>query len=443
MEKGFTLAITGDTIINRRISVRTEERFLSLIKILRDADVAYTHFESLVHDYEGEEVYPAAEPGHSWMRSPRYVVDELKWAGFDLVSLAANHSLDYSYGGLFSTWKALDGVNLPHAGTGRSLGEAREPAYVDTRKGRIALVSMTSSFVRWSRAGETRRDMKGRPGVNPLRFYHVVDGSILEMIKQLALKLGWCIQQAGKTWLFNSPGVSTSYKFVEGDGPGVSMVLEESDVEGNLRSIRDAARGADYVLVHLHNHEWDPDKGLNTPPKFVPPFARECIDAGAGVFIAEGNHSPLRGIEIYKDRPIFYDPGDFMGMSNSVTKLPADFYSNPLYGPEAQRWEATPADGFDVREQAFKPLNPPGGFFSSRVFGAIVAVCSFGEEWKLRELKLYPVTLTSLRKPRSICGLPMLADSEAGRLIIEYLGELSAPYGTEIEFKDGVGLVKL
>ena len=172
MSKEFTLAITGDSIINRRISVYTEERLLSLVKVIRDADVAYTHFETLVHDYEGSEVYPAAEAGGTWMRSPRWVVDELKWAGFDIVSLACNHVMDYSYGGLYSTWKALDEAGLPHAGTGRNLGEAREPVYLDTGKGRVALISMCSTFVGWARAGEARRDVKGRPGLNPLRFYY-------------------------------------------------------------------------------------------------------------------------------------------------------------------------------------------------------------------------------------------------------------------------------
>ncbi len=128
MESRFTIAITGDAIINRRISVYSEERFLSLIKILRDADVAYTHLETLIHDYEGPEIYPAVEAGSTWMRSPRFVADELKWAGFDIVSHASNHALDYSYGGLFATWKALDEAGLAHAGTGMNLGEAREPA---------------------------------------------------------------------------------------------------------------------------------------------------------------------------------------------------------------------------------------------------------------------------------------------------------------------------
>ncbi len=304
---------------------------------------------------------------------------------------------------------------------------------------------MTSSFNGWSRAGETRRDVKGRPGVNPLRFHYMVDANTMEMLKQLAFKLGWWITQTENVWLFNPPGLhNTIYKFIEGNESGIVPVADEDDVEGNLRSIRNAKRQADYVIVHLHNHEWDPEKGLDTPPKFVPPFARSCIDAGADVFIAEGSHSPLRGIEIYKKRPIFYDPGDFFAMSNTVTRLPADFYWRAGYSPEARRWEATTADGFDARLPllyAEKQLSPAGGYFSAPVLGAVIGVCSFREGSELAELKLYPVTL--VHEPRSQSGLPLLADADMAKKIIDYLSELSAPFGTKIEYKEGIGQVKL
>jgi poly-gamma-glutamate capsule biosynthesis protein CapA/YwtB (metallophosphatase superfamily) len=442
MQHEFTLAITGDAIINRRISVHREERFLSLIKVLRDADVAYTHFETIVHDYEGDGVYPAAEPGRTPMRSPRFVVDELKWAGFDIVSLAHNHCLDYSYGGLFSTWKALNDANLPHAGTGRNLAEAREPAYLDTRNGRLALISMTSSFARWGRAGEARPDVKGRPGINPLRFYHVVDGATLETLRQLAQKFGWKAQQLGKTMLIYAPGAENSIsKFVQGDGPGVLTVAEEEDADGNLRAIRHARRQADYVLVHLHNHEWDPDKGLYAPPKFLPPFARACIDAGADLFVAQGCHHPLRGIELYGGKPILYDLGDLFMMNNTITRLPSEVYASQ-YGLHGAGWEATPADLYDARDKRPKAPTRIDGFVSERVPGAaIVAVCSFADGWNLAGVRLYPVSVTLTPRPRN--GFPMLADQETARRIIDFMAELSLPFGTKIEFQDGVGLVRL
>ena len=62
----------------------------SLIKVIHEADVAYTHLETVIHDYDGPEVYPAAESGWTWLRSPRFVAYELKWAGFDMVSHVGN-----------------------------------------------------------------------------------------------------------------------------------------------------------------------------------------------------------------------------------------------------------------------------------------------------------------------------------------------------------------
>ncbi len=440
MTEQFTVAITGDAIINRRISVSREEGFLSLVRVIRDADLGYTHLETLIHDYEGPEIYPAAEAGWTWMRSPRFVPEELKWAGFDIVSHASNHSLDYSYGGLYSTWKALDEAGLPYAGTGKNLGEARAPAYLETPKGRVALVSMCSSFTGWAKAGAARPDVKGRPGLNPLRFYYVADSNNLEILKQLAAKLGWSIEKIGKTYLFHPAGLHMALlRFDEGTEPGITAVVDEDDAEGNLRSISEARREADWVLVHLHNHEWDPDKGLSMPPKFVTRFARSCIDAGADVFIGQGSHSMMRGIELYKDRPIFYDPGEFMVMSGTVTRLPSDFFMRPGYSAEVRSWNATTADAFDARSGLPSPVNPPGGILAGR--GSVVAICSFGAGNSLTGLKLYPFTLVP--KPRSQSGLPVLAEGDKGREIIEYLANVSSPFGTEIEFKDGIGLVKL
>jgi poly-gamma-glutamate synthesis protein (capsule biosynthesis protein) len=442
MASKIDIAVTGDTIINRRLSVHTEERFLSMIKIIRDADVAYTHLETLVHDYDGPEVYPAAEAGWTWMRSPRFVIDELKWAGFNMVSHASNHCLDYAYGGLYSTWQALKEADLVYAGTGMNLGDARAPAYLETTNGRVALISMCSSFANWARAGETRRDVRGRPGLNPLRFHYVADRDTIDGLKELAFKLGWWIVQDADTLLFNPAGVhNTVYKFIEGDEPGISSVVDADDAEGNLRAVSDASRQADYVLVHLHTHEWGTDKGLSAPADFVPPFARACIDAGADVFIGQGSHAQLRGFEIYQNRAIFYDPGDFMAMSNTVTRLPADFYWRAGYDPRVRDWDATTADAFDARLKMPAPLNPPGGYRSAPVLSSVIGVCSFIEGVGLSEVNLYPVTM--LHETRSRGGMPVLADPELAEKTIAYLNELSAPFNTRIEFREGIGQIKL
>jgi poly-gamma-glutamate synthesis protein (capsule biosynthesis protein) len=307
---------------------------------------------------------------------------------------------------------------------------------------------MCSSFTGGARAGETRPDGKGRPGLNPLRYYYVVDQETLEQVRQMAFKLGWWLEKIGKTWLLSRAGLHMAItRFVEGDRPGVHTVADERDAEGNLRAITEARRQADWVLVHLHNHEWEPGRDLSVPPEFTTVFARACIDAGANVFIGQGSHSLLRGIEIYRNRPIFYDTGDFMAMSNSVTKLPADFYLRPGYGEEVQSPRATTADALDAREALPKPVNPPGGYASGKVVGSVVAVCRFDVSGDVCGIRLYPCTLGgaigaeagAAHGPRSQCGIPRLADASTGRRIIEYLGELSSPFGTKVCYSDGIG----
>jgi len=69
MEGEITFAITGDAICNRRISVITDKRFLSLAKVIRDADVGYVHLETLIHDYEGQRfILPLRQVGHGCAR---------------------------------------------------------------------------------------------------------------------------------------------------------------------------------------------------------------------------------------------------------------------------------------------------------------------------------------------------------------------------------------
>jgi len=47
----FTLAETGETLCTKRCSCHNEDRFISLVQILRDADVAYTNLETKIHSF--------------------------------------------------------------------------------------------------------------------------------------------------------------------------------------------------------------------------------------------------------------------------------------------------------------------------------------------------------------------------------------------------------
>ena len=121
----------------------------------------------LFHDYEP---YAMNQSGGTYMRAEPALVKDLVWAGFDMVSRANNHTGDYGVLGMNLTTKYVAEAGLVQAGVGQSLAEAREAKFLETPKGRVALISVASTFPDHSRAGRTRGDMPARPGLNPLRF---------------------------------------------------------------------------------------------------------------------------------------------------------------------------------------------------------------------------------------------------------------------------------
>src|SRR5437773_8721384 len=161
------MALTGDSLITMKLSVHTEPAFLEMIDLIRGADAAFTNFEMLLHDYEP---YPSTQSGGTYMRADPSIAKEIAWAGFDMVARANNHTGDYGVEGARLTTKYLTEAGLVQAGVGESLREAREARYLETDKGRVALISTASTFPDPSRAGVSWGDTKARPGLNPLRF---------------------------------------------------------------------------------------------------------------------------------------------------------------------------------------------------------------------------------------------------------------------------------
>src|SRR4051812_10734878 len=115
-------ALTGDAIINRRLSTSGLPEVGSMFDLIRKADVAFTNFETLVHDFT---LSGAQQSGGTYMGSPRFVTDELAWAGFDLLGLANNHTNDFGVDGMRSTVAALQKTNFIYAGIGENLALAR------------------------------------------------------------------------------------------------------------------------------------------------------------------------------------------------------------------------------------------------------------------------------------------------------------------------------
>ena len=418
-----SFALTGDSIITQKISVFSEPEFLKMIEIIRAADVAFTNLEMLFHDYEP---YPGAESGGTYMRAAPSLLKEITWAGFDMVSLANNHAVDYGIEGLRISRDWVRKSGLTFAGVGDNLTLARAPGYLDSGIGRVALISCASTYPSFGLAGPDRPDVHGRPGLNPLRFNTVykLDAEGMAALRTVQSKLSGRGAAAGAV-----PSTLTFQRnrFELADAPGTITTPNEQDLAELIASIRAAKKQADWVLVAVHSHESAGDRAR--PAQFYEMFAHAAVEAGADMIFGSGPHV-LKGIEIFQGKPIFYSLGDFIFQNETVDFLPAENYLPYKLGPEA-----TPADFSDRRYR-----NDTTGFpVDPEIWRSVIALPSY-RSGKLQKIELLPIELGQ-KKARSQRGRPVLASGDVAQAIIQRLAELSAPYGTRIVFENGKGVI--
>jgi poly-gamma-glutamate synthesis protein (capsule biosynthesis protein) len=420
------LALTGDSILQRRLLSRRDPVLSPLFDLIRGADIAFTNLETLANDYRGD---AALESGGSHFGAPAWVLDELVEAGFGLFATATNHCLDYGISGLLHTMEALEARGLNYAGIGRNLEDARRPAYHTHPNGTVAMLSCSATFAKGQEASAQRPDMPGRPGLAPLRFdtVHEVTPAHLAALREMAEGLGLEAQRQMIVKLgFGFPPEEGIFpfgplNFRAADKVALRMIPKAADMDGMARWVREARLSSDIVLVSVHAHEQGATK--EDPAEFLPVFARRMIDEGADLVAGHGPHL-LRGMEIYQGRPIFYSLGNFIGQNELVPRLPADSY---------ERFRADPSltPGMVYRQRT---KNDEGGFPSDRRYWeTVVPFCSF-ENGRLTGMEIIPVSL-GLGEARHRRGRPRLAGGEEGRRILERFAALSAPFGTALSIQ--------
>ena len=423
----FSMALTGDAIITRKLSVYKEPPFLEMIKLIRSADVAFTNFEMLLHNYEP---YPMHKSGGTYMRAEPFLAKELIWAGFDIVSTANNHTGDYGTEGMRLTLKYLNDYGLINSGAGESLEEAREAKFIETSKARVALISCASTFPDHSRAGTSRGDTNSRPGLSPLRFSteFIVTKENFDNIKKLKKDI--------ETSKFSRDNENSSSRinysgrnYKVGKENAIITKTNKKDLKEIERVVECSIHMADYTIVSIHAHESDQKKSI--PAKFLIEFSRKMIDAGADVVVGHGPHV-LRGIEIYKGKPIFYSLANFMFQNETLLRVPEENYARYNLGNEAQihDWNSK------------RYANDTRGFPTEReIWESVIAI----PKWKkgsLFKVELYPISL-GFRAKRTVRGRPMLANKILCKKIINDLIERSKPFGTKIEYEDGIGIINI
>lgn len=247
-----TLALAGDVMLGRGVNealrdVEDPQRpWGDVLPHLLSADLRLVNLECAV-------------TGHlqRWSRSRKVfhfradpaMLSYLRAAHVDGCSLANNHTLDFEEVGLLDTLRYLELAGIRHAGAGRNLEEARQPALLEAGPLRVALIAVTDNEPAFA-AGRERS--------------------------------------------------GTSYLPVSLE-PGVLRRVEEDIAR---------AREAGAHLVVFSNH-WGPNMVLR-PPEAFRAFAHAVMDRGADVYFGHSAHV-FQGVELYRGKPILYDTGDFLG----------------------------------------------------------------------------------------------------------------------------------
>ena len=375
------------------------------------------------------------------------VLDELRDLNIRLVSFANNHAGDFGPQGVIDTIAAAEARSLLPGGIGRSLYEARAARFLDTANGRIGLVAASTTRAADFTASAPGSGVPGRPGLNPLRWgrAYVVPSQEFEQLRRIDEMLGTAAsrREVVAVEVMKDPGPDVlnlgsvfegSLRFERGEKPQVRYFMDERDCRAILDNVRDAANRSDCVLMSLHTHEGvDENWYAPRPASFVEDFARRAIDAGAHAVLGHGAHM-LRGVEIYRGRPIFYNLGSLlMEFEAGEQRMTPEMYEGFGFSNDAlpsQMHMSRVRDGNGERI----------GFYADPKFSrGCIALCDLDGDRV--DVKLVPIDLDLNRKRPAQRGLPACASPEVGREIFAEMARMSEVYGTRMRYNDSDGTI--
>ncbi|MGB3715250.1 MAG: CapA family protein [Candidatus Promineifilaceae bacterium] len=295
------LAAVGDIMLDRSLGFVIETGdlqypFSNVADTLSKADIAVGNLESSLGN-TGEPV----EKSYNFQAPPE-AARSLALAGFDVMSLANNHALDFGPPALLQAIDLLEENGIRSVGAGANLAFARQPVLVDENGVRVAFLAYVDVPVEIS---------------------------------------GFDTQ----TW---EAGVET---------PGLAWAHPDTIIQ----DVRSAKAIADVVVVILHSgYEF-----LQQPSPPQIGSAQAAIDAGASLVIGHHSHL-LQGVAFYQGGVIVYGLSNFAfemeGSRDSAILnvwLDKDGVSNleiiPItIGPGGQPGYATPGESRRIREEVYR-----------------------------------------------------------------------------------------
>ena len=148
----ITVLGTGDLLIDREEPATI---FQHVTNVLKSADITFANSEQTFA--EGGYLIR----GHGTNSESRNLPAILS-AGFDVISLANNHTLDWGTEVLLATLDKLKKAGLPYVGAGKNIDEARQPVILERKGNRIGFLAFSSVHPKGYEAGQDK------PGLNPI-----------------------------------------------------------------------------------------------------------------------------------------------------------------------------------------------------------------------------------------------------------------------------------
>lgn len=295
----------------------------------------------------------------------------IRRAGFDIISFATNHCMDWGREAFFETLEVLRANDMEVIGAGKDLNEARKPAIVELGGTRIAFLAYNSILPQNYWATEDR------PGCAPLRGL-------------------------------------TVYEQIEHDQPGTPARVHsfpvEEDLNNILADVAAARERADLVMVSLH---W----GIHFVPAVLAQYQRiaahAIIDAGADLILGHHTHI-LKPIERYKGKPIIYS------MANFALEPPFLFAENLDLHNSARHRELQDLNP-DWKKLPAKPM-PPDSYKS------LLLKCVIRDK-RIERVSFIPVQLDDDSNPH--VQKPGDSDFDA---IVQYMRDITTNQGLDTQY---------
>lgn len=415
----FSVVSVGDLMLARPQSQSADPELQRVLALLRGGDVAIANQEGVAFDLE---ILTTGGHGEGGLLSDPAMAADYRALGFDMISVANNHSTDFGEEGLLENSRLLDEAGIAHAGGGRDLQEARGAGFHDTPKGRVGLVSTASTFKTHAGATDAGVGIPGAAGISVLRTrtVNLVTADQFAMVRKLATELASPLVPAPSPDARQITFGERIYRLA--DRPGLHYDMDVYDHAGLLKAVREAKAQADLVVFHIHAHESPTgvDDDTPAPPDFLLTLSHEAVDAGADTIMGGGPHS-LRGVEIYKGKPVLHGLGMF-------------FFKPALRGTPAGMFREFPDDGYPPEPDP-RPGNPPGWYDS------VMAITDF-DGANVTQIRLYPIDLANKDTPAGR-GLPHLATGDRAREILGRLQRDSEQFGTEIAIQGDMGVIRI